>query len=773
MKPVRRLYVASAALLVFGAVLLLFLNHGKFASTFEARERARHGLLVSDLSQTLEAHLALGLELEDTPTLHNLLAAGLSQSPGMLSVGVLRNDGQVVVLAGPSSPDRWRDARAAVQGRLGYITVNDRAATVFRLHNAFGADAGWLAIDYSLSDAAQQTSATFSELWPVGLISAALAVLLLLVLCPRIMRRHASDPARGGRRVGILVALLLLGLQCAIAWSAYHAFARVSAFDAPRLATALANTIKPELERALSLGIPLAELRGTEDWLRPALDNGPEFAQLAVETPDGRTMYQVDAAGRTADLTQAFALRVNGDTVAMLKVGIDPRALVERTRQIALEFATLLIIGMLISLEVLHGLTPNGGNPDVERGVRLRLPLFLFFLASELPRAFLPVWAAQLASRPLPRAWEGTWLASMFAPFAALPDAVRATLPISLFLLAVALVSPLAGRYAARHGPRRLFWLGLAPAAVGQILALVSDSLLSLCVARLLAGASFGLISIAAFDYIGRSGGGRARGMALYLAAYVAAGICGAGLGSLLADRAGIPWVFVAGLGFCGLSAVALTRLPHIAPLVQAAKAPLTAALGLLLRQPRFLRLLLLVALPMQIVQQGLLFYWTPLALTAMGERASFIGVAMMAYFLLVIALNVPSARWADKHNKHSLLVTVALALFGVAGLIGGMADSAVTIVACVALIGVAWAAGFAAQGALVLRLGERDLAGVPPAVAIGVYRMVERVGAMLAPLLAALLIGLWGYGGTAATIGWILLVCALGQVLSARRETA
>jgi predicted MFS family arabinose efflux permease len=772
-KPVRRLYVASALLLVFGAVLLLFLNHGKFASTFEARERARHGLLATDLAQTLEAHLALGLELEDTPNIRSLLNAGLSQSPGLLSIAVLRNDGQVGVLVGSAAPERWRDARAAAQGRRGNINADDYATTVWRLHNAFGADAGWLALDYSLNDAAKQTSTTFAELWPVGLAAAAIAVLLLTVLCPRIVKRNASDPGRAGRRIGILVAVLLLGLQCAIAWSAYHAFARVSAFDAPRLATALANTIKPELERALSLGIPLKELRGTEDWLRPALDAGPEFAQLSIDAMDGQTLYQVEGSGRATGMSQAFPLRVAGETVAVLNVGIDPRAMVERTRQVALEFATLLIIGMLISLEVLHGLNPTGGNADAERGVRLRLPLFLFFLASELPRAFLPVWAAQLASRPLPRAWDGTWLASVFAPFAALPDAVRATLPISIFLLAVALVSPLAGRYAARHGPRRLFWMGLVPAALGQILALLSDSLLSLCVARLLAGASFGCISIAAFDYIGRSGGGRARGMALYLAAYVAAGICGAGLGSLLADRAGIPWVFVAGLGFCALSAVALTRLPRIAPLVQAAKAPLTAALRQLLRQPRFLRLLLLVALPMQIVQQGLLFYWTPLALTAMGERASFVGVAMMAYFLLVIALNVPSARWADKHNKHALLVTVALALSGVAGLIGGMAESAVTIVACVALVGVAWAAGFAAQGALVLRLGERDLAGVPPAMAIGVYRMVERVGAMLAPLFAALLIGLWGYGGTAAAIGWILLACALAQLASSRKETA
>ncbi len=770
MKPVGRLYFASAALLLFAAGLLLFLNFGKFASTFDARERGRHSLMTTDVTQSLEAHMALGLELEDTANLRALLGNGLAQSPGVQSMAVLGTDLRPRVQVGINEPARWVDDVRATDGREGFFVHQERATLTRRLNNAFGAPAGWLVVTYGLQGAQQQTQETFSELWPVAGGTLLLTWLLLSLLGPRVMRAAPGDPARATRRLGILVAVLLLGLQCAIAWSAYHSFARVSAFDAPRQATALANTLAPEIEHALKLGIPIDDLQGVESWLRPSLDVGPEFAQIAVRVQD-RTLYEVAMPDRTAGLPYSFPLRVDGVQVGEVVVGIDPQALAERTRQLALEFTTLLIIGMLVCLEVLHGLNPAATQPGGGSTGRLRLPLFLFFLASELPRAFLPVWAAQLAAQPLPLAWEGTWLASVFAPFADLPDAVRATLPISLFLLAVALVSPLAGRYASRHGPRRLFWLGLAPAVAGQILALLSDSLLTLCVARLLAGASFGCISIAAFDYIGRSGGGRARGMALYLAAYVAAGICGAGLGSLLADRAGIPWVFALGVGFCAAAGLALLRLPRIAPLAQSVKAPLMGAMRQLLRQPRFLRLVILVAIPMQVVQQGLLFYWTPLALTAMGERASFVGVAMMAYFLLVIALNAPAARWADKHGKHALLVAVGLGLAGVAGVLGGIASSPWLVVGSVALIGVAWAAGFAAQGAVILRLGEDDLKGVPPAMAVGVYRMLERVGAMLAPLLVALLIAGMGYGGSAAAMGWMLLFCALVQMTNLRKE--
>ena len=57
------------------------------------------------------------------------------------------------------------------------------------------------------------------------------------------------------------------------------------------------------------------------------------------------------------------------------------------------------------------------------------------------------------------------------------------------------------------------------------------------------------------------------------------------------------------------------------------------------------------------------------------------------------------------------------------------------------------------------------------PAVAIGVYRMVERIGAMLAPLLVALLIEMLGYAGAAQAMGAVLLLCALAQGWISRKE--
>lgn len=772
MKQEYRPLLAGSALLAFAVALLLFLNYTKFGATLENRERARHALLAEHLAKTIDARLALGLPLENTTELQAILKQELTYDSRLRAIVAFDADGTLRIVDGHGQPDLWRAACQA-QGNGGPMpSQNDAGSMAVALHNDFGAAAGCLVMEYDLRGTRRQSWAALAAAGPMALLTLLGAIALLAVLVPRMVRRHADRPARATRRISLLVAVLLVLVHCLIAWSAYHTFARVSREDAPRLAETLAHTLTPGLERALDHGIPLNELRGVDEWLQPALASGPEFAGLSIDDTGGRRLFDVSDAHRrgTDESVYGFPLQYRGQTVGRLVVTLDLLPLAERSRQLAMEFITLLVISILISMEVLPGLLARAiaGNEKQALG-RLKLPLFLFFAGSELPRAFLPMWAKQLAQQPLPPSWSGTVLSHAFAPFAHLPEAVRATLPISLFLLTVALVSPFAGRYSARHGPIRVLQFGLLLALFGHLLAMLSASLLSLCLARALAGASSGFITVAAFDYIGRDGA-RARGMALYLSAYVAAGICGAGLGALLVDRAGTAAVFCVGMVCTVLAGAALVGLPDLEQ-PGSKPVPLVSVLGQLLRQPRFLRLLILIGLPMQILQQGLLFYWAPLALTAQGEPTSFVGLTMMAYFFLVLLLNAPAAHWADQSGRHTGIALACLAIAGAAGIFGGVLYTSTAIAISVALIGVIWAAGFPAQGALILKLGEGRLAGVAPTVTVGVYRMIERIGAMLAPPLIALLAGVLGYADTAKLIGAVLISCALLQGLLVKLE--
>jgi predicted MFS family arabinose efflux permease len=283
---------------------------------------------------------------------------------------------------------------------------------------------------------------------------------------------------------------------------------------------------------------------------------------------------------------------------------------------------------------------------------------------------------------------------------------------------------------------------------------------------------SFACASLAALDYIGRSQGARASGMALYLAVYVTAGLCGSGLGALIVDQAGIHAVFIVGLGCSALGMALLGRLPDAAGQPRKASLRLAGSLLALLRQPAFTSLLAMVALPMQVVQQGLLFYWTPLALASLDQPTSTTGLAMMGYFLMVLGCNRAAAGFADRTGGHRSLVALSLAISGACAVQAGFGLTPAAIVVTAVAIGVAWALGFPSLGALSLQVSQRELAGVEPAVTLGLYRSIERIGAMLAPPVTGLLIALTGYARAASILGAILLGCALAWwVLSRRRS--
>lgn len=774
----QRLLGACAVLLVAATAMLLFLNHAKFASTFENRMRDRHAIVIDKLAEALEAQIALGIPVSDTPALRELLRRVQVHDPAIRAIAVLDPQGARTAAVGAGTPELW----SAVIGKpfkpskAAYDRQAQFAAVGFELRNAFEVGAGWVVLEYSLGEAQAQTRAAFEDLWPLAIAGLGGALLLLLLIGPRLVPAGPGDTQRDGRRLSWMVALLLMGVQGLFAWNSYQNFNRIAAQTAPLLGAALAQTVTPALHRALEHGIPLTELNGMQEWLSAALTAGPEFRALRLRDTAGQLLFESERRATDAQapapllVEHAYPVKRGDTQVGEWVVSLDLAALSERTRQLAIELITLALIGFLLSQEVLKAISsPAIGQPGADLA-RLRLPLFLFFIASELPRSFLPVWAGELARQPLPRFMQGGMFESWAQPLTAMPETVLATLPISAFLLAVAFASAFAGPYCARQGPRRLLLVGVGVAVASQVAALFADSLLMLFGSRVLAGVSFACASLAALDFIGRQEGPKALGMALYLSVYVAAGICGAGLGALVVERTGVSEVFVLALACSGFAVLALGRLPTVPQRAYVAK-PLLGALGLLLRKPAFTALLVLVALPMQMIQQGLLFYWTPLALAAMGERTSFVGLAMMGYFLMVLLLNGAAAKTADRSGGHRPLMLAALGLAALCAVLAGAVFSPFAILAAVVLIGIAWALGFPSLGATSLSISQHEPAGVDPAVTLGLYRTIERIGAMLAPIVVALMIVAFGHDRSAWMLGSALLACAVVYGFVSRRK--
>ena len=101
----------------------------------------------------------------------------------------------------------------------------------------------------------------------------------------------------------VFAVLLVVGSACA-AW-ALHALqargAQAARADTQAMGQSVAQTLAQQLDRAVRLGIPLAELPGLAPYLQAARKGQPALAAIAVQGPDGRTLAAAGTAPPAAD----------------------------------------------------------------------------------------------------------------------------------------------------------------------------------------------------------------------------------------------------------------------------------------------------------------------------------------------------------------------------------------------------------------------------------------------------------------------------------------
>lgn len=808
-----------ASLLTLALLFLLALQYAKYASTFDTRAQDRYGILTQHWADTIEAQLALGLSITESQAVARVLHQAKNSTNGLFGIGVLNPQGELLQSNGVVSLGLWQQAHVQTLSRTkGVVEQHGITALALPLQHAFGERAGTLVLSYDHRPIRAKAIAAFHSLWPwvLGAWCVGLVVLgcLMRWMTPVSDSAHPvlADPSR---KLTWTLTMLLFGSQLMFAWHAMLTLQQVIQEDSPMLSQALMQTISPTWERAMQHDIPLSGLVGVEPWLDAALDIGPEFAGIQVlSAKEKQVLYQAGTV-HSDYVQQSHILTTSSgssypEVTTQWTIALNPDALTARSRQLVVEFLMVLLASVVIFGEVLKSFARHiGQTKSVSthsqtsqttelRADDLRVPLFLFFFASELPRAFLPVWSQDVAQLPLWPRWMHVDLMQGFEFRQHISSDILTSLPISLYLLSFALVSPWAGRLCAQYGARRLFLSGLGLAGMIHLLTIFIDSWGMLCIVRVLAGASVGMVSVAALDFIAHQTDGRAAGMAMYLTTYVGAGIAGAGLGAVLADQIGISAVFLLaavlvawtwGLvwNWPSMTTSPMSKLPSklaadytfntsdknikdkekilISPQQLVSDAHRRGIVGLLSHSVIW-RLLLCMALPMQLAQNGLLFYWVPLALAGLGEHTSMTGMAMMGYFFAVLMLNRWFAQHADRSGQHTTWVIVGLLLMGIMGVLMGRFYTSWVLVLGVVLIGVAWAACFPSQGAILLKIAKEQLPEIEPSVAIGNFRTLERMAGMLSPLVVGASIAYWGAVSTAMGLGLVLLSAACALLL-------
>ena len=382
----------------------------------------------------------------------------------------------------------------------------------------------------------------------------------------------------------------------------------------------------------------------------------------------------------------------------------------------------------------------------------VRIPLFLFMLAQELSRPFLPLFFDQL-----------------YTPLGRMSQELTIGLPITTFMVMVLIAIPVGGALSDRVAPRAMFVMGIVPSVVGHVGAALSGSIVEVLAWWTLAGLGYGMIFISAQAYVAHhtAQSSRAVGMSGFLGAVFAAFVCGPAIGGILADRLGYQQTLLvaAGLALFSAGAALVTVDPGTGrgAIAGFRRRRADRSWRRLLVQRDFVVLTLFSALPTKLVLGGLFFYLVPLFLADLGNPQSNVGRIMMVFGIACVAVTPLAARRSDRLERPHALIALGGLVVGLGCLLPALAGSTGGLLASVALMGGGYALVTAPQLAAIQKIAERGRQfGVGPGVIVGSFRTLERVGTAAGAVVVGAVVTFVGYAEAMLLVGALVIACTL-----------
>lgn len=761
----RRWRNLSAALLLalfFALAMAALLNFYKFRNTLSALARDNVAVAAQDIEESVRLSQSLGLPLAEMHSLPALLTRQAAIDPSIQLIRISEMTGHGVyssrTAAAETMPEAWLKAARRAKNGDWQVQTPGRAVYGRVLKNDFNLPLGLLAIEYSTVDIETGTASLQPLLLQEALLCLLLGILaggLLLAILLRLPGGERSWPATA------LIVLLTAAALAGFSWRAVPYFEQHLLPELEQKARLIAQVEAALIGKALSHGLAVDELYGVEAALTQDLQQNRGLAAIMVRVASGRLLYQAQG---TAPMDAGVMLEVPimgpaADRVGSVQVRLDPAFAQVLVRELALDMVVVLVVALFLTLELLAYLpmAQAEARADPLRACRdIRTPAFIFFLSEELTRPFLPGFVADIAPD-----------SALFS------QALLIGLPISLFMLIVALSQPWLGALCQRLGQRRLLLGGAVVAAAGFVACACVTSLLAFLASRAACAFGYAAVFVAAQNHVLERTdlARRSAGFALFVGAIMVATVCGPSIGGMLADNIGARATFVVA------AVLSLLALPFIwrLPVANGAKSE-GGQLRLLdfrrlLRNRRFLGLTLGAAVPAKILLTAGCFYLLPLYVISLGSSQTMAGRLLMVYAVCMVVLMPLAARLADQYRLRGRFVLVGLCLSALGGLVAFAGLDLTVALALVLGLGLGQSLSIAAQSTLVGLVCPAESAEMGSGVVYGVYRLLERLGNAAGPLLAAALLAGFGFQAAFIALSVLALLAALFFYFAVARQ--
>ena|GEM_PF-1173121 len=749
-----RLVSALLLALTFALAMASLLNYYKFRNILGELVRDNVAVAAQDIEQSIRLSLSLGLSLSSMQALPTLLERQAGIDPSIISIKVSDTSGRILYAAPPQAsaaplPESWRKAAQLVKAGLWQVEEEKQRVVGWTLRNNFDLPVGSLTIQYSTQDIDSGTQAIFAPLMQRALLVFALAALFGAILV-RLVTHLAK---RNGRMAWLATSAIMLVTIVALAtfsWLAVPLFEHHLLPELKQKAQVIGQAEAALINKAMSHGIALDQLYGVEQKLQQDLAENAGLAFISVIDINGRALFH---AARENHREEAAAIAVPLQSAGSLRLGLDPAFTQKLVRELAMDIAVVLIVAFFFTLELLAYLSASTGKSadPLSASRDIRTPAFIFFLSEELTRPFLPNFVAGVA--------DG---------MSFLPHHLVIGLPIMLFMLIVALSQPWMGAIGQRAGHRQLLIAGACAAIVGFLGCAWCASIYSFLLWRSVCALGYAAIFVSAQGHIldNTDHSNRSAGFALFVGAIMVATICGPSIGGILADNIGPRTTFAVAAALAALAIPFMLRLtkPDRTPQESSENA---AQVGFadtlrLLRNRRFVALCLCAAVPAKILLTGYCFYLLPLYVLSIGSTQAMAGRLLMMYAVIMVLLMPLAARYADRRNLRAVFVVAGLSLSALGGLAAMGFLNLWTGLLLVIGLGFGQALSITSQSTLVSSLTPEETASMGHGVVYGVYRLLERLGNAIGPMLAGALLAWFGFQVAFVALGGIALMAAI-----------
>ena len=727
------------------------LNYSKFASTLSGLLRDNVALAMQPIEQSVNLSLALGLSIASMEATPELLERQVRVDSSIVEINLSDPAGRILYSSSPTPPaalpGAWLEAaRKAPLGKLWTSESEPGVAALGKvLVNSFDLPVAIVAVSYSTVKNDAIKRGLIPDLVASALKVGGGAMLVGLAGLGWLGRRQE----RAERRSTWVIVLLTLVALVAVSVDSIGPFERLLLPKLGENAQQTGRVCSELISRAMGFGLHLEELVGVEDSLQQQLAENRSLASISVVDGRGKVVYRVDREGAKGreDSVLVAPLADSG------RVEVVPDATFARKliQELALDILIVLIVALFFTLEVLASmsLAPQGGDGRLAACLDVRAPAFLFFLSEEISRPFLPNFVAGFT--------QGMTLISKNALIG---------LPIMAFMLVVAVSQPWLGSIGQRHGHKRIMMVGAAGAVVGYLMCAAATSLYWFILARVVCALGYSAIFVAVQGYIldRTDANSRTAGFSLFVGAIMVATICGPSVGGILADSIGARATFCIAAGIALLALPMMSRLSGASPQpspVQEAKKSWADVVGLF-RNRRFVAVCVGAAIPAKVLLTGCCFFLLPLYVLHIGGNQAMAGRLLMIYALLMVLITPLVSRRSHDLRTRTRFVLCGLLLSAGGGLLAMVAQDVWPVLLLVITLGAGQAISITSQSALVADVCGGEIEELGSGYVYGIYRLVERIGNTIGPMLAGLLLTLFGFRPAIMIFG-LFALCSAG----------